>query len=763
MSWLSSLFARRVPQYLVVYLAACWGVVQFVDFLVERYLLSPYLTDLCLLGAGLLLPSVVLLTFNHGGRGPDRIRKSELIVVPTNLVLAAGVLVLLFSSRDLGAQTRMVTVTDEEGAQVQRQIPRAGYRRHLAVFLFDSESDAPETRWLPLGLSWGLAADLNQDIFVDLRSPSSFVHPLERAGFPRQVGVPLGLKRQLSEEQHRDHFVVGSVRKEGEVVHATVAIYETKNASLVEQAELSNGDVFALIDTMAKRVRKALEIPSSPDAVYLPASELLTNSEGAFREFVEGLRFQSFENDYARALEHMEKAVAIDPTFSFAHVSSYAAYIFSGRLQEALAANQQAMDNLYRLPERVRFAVRTDYYSLRQETERLQGVVQTWMELYPDDLLVHSVKAQLQTAAGDLAGAIETLEHTLELDPRQVDALDNIGDLYRRMGDVEHALDAYGRYADANPNDGAIQVKIGAMLRGAGEHDRARAALERALALSPEDVAAMVELGRLDSDLGRFDHASEQLEHALEAGRSAEDRARALDALSDYYRSRGKAAKAVELLEQSLEERKRFEAPYQLAVRRLVSVELYVDARKGERARAVFEEAKGALSPPFDTGVPAARAILALADGDVAGAKEAIVELQTRIEGRSVQLMDSQVAELKARTAELEDRQQDALEQYRSELRLDPLDRKVHWRIGRCLRRLGQLDEAAAEIQKALAIVPSDARALLELALVRRDQGKREEALELLRRAHEILAEADPAFPDAVVVRQALAELADVS
>ena len=60
---------RRVPQITALYIAATWGLVQFVDFATARYALSPHLTDLALLAPLLLLPSVLLVAFVHGAPG----------------------------------------------------------------------------------------------------------------------------------------------------------------------------------------------------------------------------------------------------------------------------------------------------------------------------------------------------------------------------------------------------------------------------------------------------------------------------------------------------------------------------------------------------------------------------------------------------------------------------------------------------------------------------------------------------------------------
>jgi hypothetical protein len=47
-SFFKDLIHRRVPQIIGVYIAASWGIVQFLDWIVNRYLLSLHLVDLAL-------------------------------------------------------------------------------------------------------------------------------------------------------------------------------------------------------------------------------------------------------------------------------------------------------------------------------------------------------------------------------------------------------------------------------------------------------------------------------------------------------------------------------------------------------------------------------------------------------------------------------------------------------------------------------------------------------------------------------------------
>src|SRR5688500_10670809 len=96
---MSNLLERPRPQRPAADLGAGWGLVQFIAFMEERYLFSPHWTDVCLLLLGLLLPSVILYTYNHGRPGADEFRRSEKVGIPLNVAIAALVVWLVFGGR----------------------------------------------------------------------------------------------------------------------------------------------------------------------------------------------------------------------------------------------------------------------------------------------------------------------------------------------------------------------------------------------------------------------------------------------------------------------------------------------------------------------------------------------------------------------------------------------------------------------------------------------------------------------------------------
>jgi hypothetical protein len=208
---LKELFRRRVPQILGVYLAAGWAVLEFTDFLVNRFVLSPHLIDFSMLAWVLLVPSVLMLAWYHGAPGRDKWTKFEKLGIPANLVVAAALLGAVFGGRDLGAATESVTVEDETGETVERTVPKGEFRKNIASFYFDNVSGDTALDWLQYGIPLTLQSDLAQDIFIGVRTAGDTRTRLREEGLADGLGVPLPLKRQIASQLHVAHFIAGDV------------------------------------------------------------------------------------------------------------------------------------------------------------------------------------------------------------------------------------------------------------------------------------------------------------------------------------------------------------------------------------------------------------------------------------------------------------------------------------------------------------------------------------------------------------------------
>ena len=139
---------RRVPQFVGLYVLGSWGFVQFVDWAVGQFLLSPTLTSVVFVALILLLPSVVVIAWRHGAPGQDPWKAVDGVAVGANLLVMAGVLVFAFWGSDLGAATTTKVLEDPDGNVVERVVPNEDLQRSVLLFDLENRSGDSELDWL---------------------------------------------------------------------------------------------------------------------------------------------------------------------------------------------------------------------------------------------------------------------------------------------------------------------------------------------------------------------------------------------------------------------------------------------------------------------------------------------------------------------------------------------------------------------------------------------------------------------------------------
>jgi len=745
-----------------IYFGACWGLLEFVDFIAQRFALSPHLIDLALVGPLLLLPSIILVTYFHGAPGQDEWVTAEKIGIPLNLLVGAAFLVFFFQGKDLGAATTTVVVTDEEGVETERVVPKEEFRKRVTIYFFDAEPADTAAAWLQYGLPVAILTDLFQDQFVDLRTPILFPDRLREAGFEEMVNVPLSLAREIAEEQHREHFVMGSVATVGGEIQATVSLYETRRGRLLEEHEYVGPDLMGLADEISVQLRGDLKIPDLGDegAQDFPAAEMLTDSPAAYRLSIESMMATQVERDFALGTSLMEAAVTADPTYADAQSSLANLYLFTNRAAEVGGPMQAAMDHLYRLPERSRFVVKSNYYFLvRQDAEKAFAALEMWADLFPDDLMAYQARLQIQVVRDDKAGALASLEKILELDPAQKDVLLQIGSFREANGDAAAAEEAYLQYAQEFPESHQVLAQLAGLSRRSGNLEGARSYYDRALLLAPSDVGLMVGMGGLERSAGNFDEALEQFQTAMTAAGTPEERAQVYSALEAYYLARGQVGASIEYLEERLAEAPAYLPVFLVAQQQLMEAGTYAEAGREEEAFAMVEEARTQLPPPFDGLAPIGELDIYMALEDPDGVEATLPAVEAFITNLQYEILRPALVSAQGTAHELRGEYREAIVSYEEEQKLAPSSTTVSRRLGRCHRELGEYDEAVSLLQEALKTAPFGPLTNYEMALTYEAMGRLDEARVHIDRALDVWADADPGYKWAQRAREAAARI----
>ena len=313
---------RRILPAVGVYVASSWVLIEILDRLVERYLLSPYITDIVFWGLYSLIPAVMLIAWTHGRKGKDKATRLEKVGVPINLIATLGLLITVFGDKDMDLAATQITVSNELGQQETHYIPSETFRRRMAVFFWENKSGDPGLDWLQYGATELLVQDLQQDPFVLANSPWSnfgdgFYSRMRQAGFNDGLNVPRSLMREIADEANRQYFVEGSFNRDVDEYVVTARIWETQSLDQVEELTVRGWDIYTTIDQLSRDIRESLEVPASSSRIAedLPLTETYGESEDALKAYIQGLNARLFENDFEASNAFFDQAINIDPNF----------------------------------------------------------------------------------------------------------------------------------------------------------------------------------------------------------------------------------------------------------------------------------------------------------------------------------------------------------------------------------------------------------------------------------------------------------------
>lgn len=622
---------RRILPALGLYVGSCWVLIEILDRLSERYLLSPYITDAAFWGLYSLIPAVILLAWAHGKPGKDRATTAEKVGVPINIIATIGLLVTVFGGKDLGATASMISIANEDGVQETHYIPSESFRRRMAVFFFENVSSDPELDWLQYGVTELLVQDLQQNPFVLASSPwahfgNGFYMRMKQAGFSDGLDVPLSLMREIARDANRQYFVEGDIDRVADEYVINVRIWETQSLKQVAELKESDWDLYRTVDALSIELRDALDVPrgSARMAEDLPLAETYGESSQAFQYYLSGLNARLFDNDFEASDAFFDAAVNADPGFVLAWFVKAINLIESGDIPSAQEAISQAQKLDYRLPAKDRATLKRIKYRLSGQNEKLLAFLRMQVRLN-DDASSHNMLATMLMVTGELQEAKQQFHAALDKDPLNLGIYLQLSLLERATGNMESAIGFARKYQEEKPEDFEAHQVLGDLLRDSGNLDAAEEHYQQASLLDDRPVQPMLRLVDIALRQGDVNEARDLLEQAEMAAQSVVHKAAVRAAVATLEFRLGRIRAGIEQLYLQQEFLVQFQAPLAIAQSTYIPmVRAYCSLGDPDSAQANLDIALGMVAPPLDQFFAFSEADILIGRGDYDAAEAAL-------------------------------------------------------------------------------------------------------------------------------------------
>jgi len=241
----------------------------------------------------------------------------------------------------------------------------------------------------------------------------------------------------------------------------------------------------------AEGAAKVAAVESNKKETAPPKVETLTEVPlvSSSKEAIAELRQARAMQDNVRAaeqLEHLRKAVALDPNFAQAHVD----LAFAAPGDEARQSLERARALVGTLPEAARLDVESSLAFADADIPKARSICEKLAALVPADHRPQVCIGNAASAVGDVAAAATAYEKAIASNPNLTSPYNNLA--YARMAQrqYEPALAAIEKYVELAPGEPNPHDSKGEILMAAGRYADAEQAFLRAIEVQPQFAIA---------------------------------------------------------------------------------------------------------------------------------------------------------------------------------------------------------------------------------------------------------------------------------
>ena len=317
----------------------------------------------------------------------------------------------------------------------------------LAILPFRNASANPSLDWLGPSLADMLSTDVGQSAQLRTVSPNSLHQIFSDLRITSATVLDPATIRRVANFSNADRVVWGQYAKFGDQIRIDATLQDIKNDRTVSlKAEApSEKEIPGAIDRLADSIRQTLALPANV-LKELKASSFQPSSKSvaALRDYNQGIGLQR-DGKNLDAQKQFEQATKEDPTFALAFSKLAQAYSSLGYDSEAEQSAKKAVGLSQDLPEAEKYLISAIELQVMKNYPDAIKAYENLARVSPDNSDVKAVLAKLYEDSGDLAKARDYYQKLLSANPKDIEAILDIGRVQIKSGDPQASLETLNR------------------------------------------------------------------------------------------------------------------------------------------------------------------------------------------------------------------------------------------------------------------------------------------------------------------------------
>ncbi len=320
--------------------------------------------------------------------------------------------------------------------------PTKETKRSIAVLPFVNMSNDPEQEYFCDGMTEEIINALShvENLKVIART-SAFMFKGKNEDI-REIGKKLDVETLLE----------GSVRKAGDKIRITAQLIEVADGSHLwsERFDRDLEDIFAIQDEISLAIVDNLKVKllvKEKDAIVKRYTENLE----AKMLYLKGRQLRQRKNseDFNRALNHLEKSIALDPKFALAYAEIAFTYILMGwfcaievndKLREKIISNAEEALSLDKHVSEAYIALALTWELFDHDQVKAEKFARQAVRLNPGNNEAVQEHAFILGRMGRFKPAIKRMEFSITLDPLSILANNGLGYTLFYQGHFKSAI-----------------------------------------------------------------------------------------------------------------------------------------------------------------------------------------------------------------------------------------------------------------------------------------------------------------------------------